>query len=355
MALPGHETAVCWAARCFLDRRGSDIIVCNMQHAAWREGMRVSGWLSGPSNFALAASPSSPRPWASLTRHALTKRTFCVAMAKAPRISDFIVSMLPPSLSALFEGFDDSQSAYWALARKLEPALAELSEIRVALLTSCTVEVVKPFLLVEGARRGLRFTIWCGPYGQIEQQVLDAGSEFYSFKPDVVFVLARLEDWAGGELQSFATERDALRQSLVKRAQMVAQALRRHSAASLLWSAYDTPRLPGVEGAPGLFGEGSLAANRASAWAPLSANCSNCGTENSTAEFSKNVCTVQARTSSSGSCTQRPASSGEMLAVRCNAHRARRRAFTSLESFTTSLSAEATSSFWPAFMNLTSG
>jgi hypothetical protein len=73
-------------------------------------------------------------------------------------------------------------------------------------------------------------------------------------------VLARLEDWAGGELQSFATERDALRQSLVKRAQQVAQALRRHSAASLLWSAYATPRLPGVEGAPGLFGAGSLAA-----------------------------------------------------------------------------------------------
>lgn len=57
MALPGHETAVCWAARCFLDHCGSDIIVCNMQHEAWREGMSASGWLSGPSNFALAASP----------------------------------------------------------------------------------------------------------------------------------------------------------------------------------------------------------------------------------------------------------------------------------------------------------
>ena len=181
-------------------------------------------------------------------------------MAKVPRISDFIVSMLPPSLSALFEGFDGSQSAYSALARKLEPALAELPEVRVALLASCTVEVVKPFLLVEGARRGLRFTIWCGPYGQIEQQVLDAGSELYSFKPDVVFVLPRLEDWAGESLQSFATDREALRQSLVQRSQQVAQALRRHSAASLLWSAYATPRLPGVEGAPGLFGAGSLAA-----------------------------------------------------------------------------------------------
>ena len=57
-------------------------------------------------------------------------------MAKVPRISDFIVSMLPPSLSALFEGFDGSQSAYSALARKLEPALTELPEVLVAFQTA---------------------------------------------------------------------------------------------------------------------------------------------------------------------------------------------------------------------------
>ncbi len=57
MALPGHETAICWAARSFLDECGSDIIVCNMQHDAWRTGLKAAGWLSGPSNFALAASP----------------------------------------------------------------------------------------------------------------------------------------------------------------------------------------------------------------------------------------------------------------------------------------------------------
>lgn len=172
--------------------------------------------------------------------------------------------MLIPSIAPLFEGFDGSLSAYQALARKLESSMAELPEVRVALLASCTIEVAKAFLVVEGARRGFRFTIWCGPYGQIEQQVIDAGSGLYSFKPDVVFVLARLEDLAGGQLNCFLTldaaGRDDLRQSLAKQARQAAQALRRNSAASLLWSAYVTPRLPGVEGAPGLYGAESLAA-----------------------------------------------------------------------------------------------
>ncbi|MCX6848415.1 MAG: HAD-IIIC family phosphatase [Verrucomicrobia bacterium] len=172
--------------------------------------------------------------------------------------------MLPPSISPFFEGFDGSLSSYQALSRKLEPAMAELPEVRVALLASCTIEVAKAFLLVEGARRGLRFTIWSGPYGQIEQQVLDAGSELYAFKPDVVFILARLEDLAGSQMRGFISldvaGRAELRQSLAKLAQQVALSLRRHSAASMLWSAYVTPRLPGVEGAPGLFGAESLAA-----------------------------------------------------------------------------------------------
>lgn len=56
MALPGGETSVVWAARLFLEGRSSDIMVCNMQHQTWRTALRAAGWLSGPSNFALAAS-----------------------------------------------------------------------------------------------------------------------------------------------------------------------------------------------------------------------------------------------------------------------------------------------------------
>lgn len=57
LARPGFEAHVTWAARQFLDQRGSDIIVCNMQHQAWRAAILAAGFFKGPSNFALAASP----------------------------------------------------------------------------------------------------------------------------------------------------------------------------------------------------------------------------------------------------------------------------------------------------------
>ncbi|MBN8418590.1 MAG: hypothetical protein J0L73_06735 [Verrucomicrobia bacterium] len=57
LAHPGHETHVAWAARQFLNARGADIIVCNLQHKAWRDAILCAGFFKGPSNFALAASP----------------------------------------------------------------------------------------------------------------------------------------------------------------------------------------------------------------------------------------------------------------------------------------------------------
>ena len=73
LARPGCETHVAWAARQFLDRSGSDIIVCNMQHRAWCDAMTRAGFLRGPSNFALATSPKLSAlldPYAARITHA---------------------------------------------------------------------------------------------------------------------------------------------------------------------------------------------------------------------------------------------------------------------------------------------
>jgi hypothetical protein len=43
------------ATRHLLDR-GVDLIVSNQSHHAWCNGLRAAGYLSGPSNFALALS-----------------------------------------------------------------------------------------------------------------------------------------------------------------------------------------------------------------------------------------------------------------------------------------------------------
>ena len=57
LAEPGYETHILWAARSHLIGCKADIIVCNIQHESWCQALRQAGFFSGPSNFALAASP----------------------------------------------------------------------------------------------------------------------------------------------------------------------------------------------------------------------------------------------------------------------------------------------------------
>ena len=58
LAVPGHEKSVIASATLHLNNRGVDIIVSNQSHPAWVNALRSYGYLSGPSNFALATSPA---------------------------------------------------------------------------------------------------------------------------------------------------------------------------------------------------------------------------------------------------------------------------------------------------------
>ena len=61
LALPEHAAVVAAAAARHLEDRGVDLIVSNQAHAAWRQAMRVTGLLPGPSNYILACSPALAR------------------------------------------------------------------------------------------------------------------------------------------------------------------------------------------------------------------------------------------------------------------------------------------------------
>lgn len=201
-------------------------------------------------------------------------RSSCVAMAKGRHISDAptmshptpssSVPVPPAAVAEFFAGFNGTPAAYQSLSRALAAETAEWPELRVAVLSTCTTEVLQPFLIVEAARRGLRLKLWFGPYGQIEQQVLDPGSALFSFKPDVIWVHAQIEDWAERELLRFAemddTARAEWRASMSARIASITEAVRRHTEALLLWSNFATPRLPGVVSAPGLYGSHSVTA-----------------------------------------------------------------------------------------------
>lgn len=66
LALPGQERNTAAAATRLLAGRGVDLVIANMAHSGWCAALRACGWLSGPTNFYLAASPKLAahlEPW----------------------------------------------------------------------------------------------------------------------------------------------------------------------------------------------------------------------------------------------------------------------------------------------------
>ncbi len=62
----------------------------------------------------------------------------------------------------------------------------EYSRIRLAIVTSCTIDHLLPAIRVAGVRRGLLFEIHAGRYGQYRQELLDTASPLHAFHPEFV-------------------------------------------------------------------------------------------------------------------------------------------------------------------------
>ncbi len=63
---------------------------------------------------------------------------------------------------------------------------SQLTRLRVAVLSSATVNHLVPGLRVAALRRGLFFDVFAGAFAQYRQELLDAATPLESFKPDVV-------------------------------------------------------------------------------------------------------------------------------------------------------------------------
>jgi FkbH-like protein len=93
-------------------------------------------------------------------------------------------------------GVQLSVAEYSRQARQIAAAPDEpgVTPLRVALLGSCTLQFVEPFLSVEGMRQRLRVRSHYGPFGQFEQQIADAASPLHAFDPEALVLLMRPED-----------------------------------------------------------------------------------------------------------------------------------------------------------------
>src|SRR5207249_239115 len=82
---------------------------------------------------------------------------------------------------------------YHRLAREIEAGDAGQFQ-RLAVLSTFTAELLRPFLIVECQRLGCPVRPWFGPFQQLEQMVLDAASRLWQEAPDVLWIALRLED-----------------------------------------------------------------------------------------------------------------------------------------------------------------
>lgn len=144
-------------------------------------------------------------------------------------------------LRRLLSSFDNSPAAYLEISRELERAGPEdlgLREIRLSLLATFTIDVLLPYLTVEGARRGLAVRGSIAPFGQLEQQLLEPDSPVYRSGPQVIVLAARVEEVTPALVHDFLrlspaeVEREV--EQFAERLGTLVHAVRAHSGAQVL-------------------------------------------------------------------------------------------------------------------------
>jgi FkbH-like protein len=85
-----------------------------------------------------------------------------------------------------------SPADYVRQARALEAS--GRGQYRLAILSSFTAKLLRPFLVVEGDDLGARPEPWFAPFGQFESILADEDSPLWSSEPEIVWIALRVED-----------------------------------------------------------------------------------------------------------------------------------------------------------------
>ena len=113
----------------------------------------------------------------------------------APRLRDASSATDPRDrierLAALAQfrlGFLETIQLDNALMRAAASDAAGLPRVRLAILSSCTIDHLMPAIRVAGLRRRLLIEVYAGSFGQYRQELLDPPAGLRDFRPDVVLL-----------------------------------------------------------------------------------------------------------------------------------------------------------------------
>jgi FkbH-like protein len=81
------------------------------------------------------------------------------------------------------------------LTQSMNPDVSGFKPMKVALLSSFSIEFIHDGLIAHGFANGLRIEIYQPGFGQIRQEILNPQSGLYAFAPDVAVIAVEGEDW----------------------------------------------------------------------------------------------------------------------------------------------------------------
>jgi len=116
--------------------------------------------------------PEDPS-WKARLKAAKEKPSWAALVSLAGAQLDFLQTM---QLDRLLTAFSAGE----------KPQDCKLPGIRLAILSSCTVDPLLPGLRIAALRRGLWLTTYVCDYGQYQQELLDTGSPLHDFRPNVL-------------------------------------------------------------------------------------------------------------------------------------------------------------------------
>lgn len=109
-------------------------------------------------------------------------------------------------LGDILRKLEPTPASYLKVTRQIEAvSFKELKSVQLAFLSTFTSELLKPYIVVESAVRGILAVPYFAPFNQLEQQVLDRNSPLYKSEPDVVVLAMRIEDIAPNLMHRFVT------------------------------------------------------------------------------------------------------------------------------------------------------
>ncbi len=109
---------------------------------------------------------------------------------------------------------EKSLSEYISLSKNIDDLKFD-KKLKIAILSSFTVNGLSEILKVKFSELGIRYQSYMGGYNQYNQELLDSKSEYHKFSPDVTFLILDIRNFLGENFHFPYNMTDDERRSLV--------------------------------------------------------------------------------------------------------------------------------------------